>query len=322
MTQLFLTETADRVSTCLRIGWLAAICFALGSISGASAQETYKTPEAAVTALVEAIRSDGTETVLTVLGPDGSDIASSGDDVADAADRQAFIDAYDAKHSFEQEDDDTAVLLLGEDDWPFPIPIVRENDVWVFDTEAGREEILSRRIGRNELDTIQACLAYVDAQNDFAEAARTADGLPTYAQKIVSDPDKKNGLYWPASLGGTSPLGDLVAKAAADGYKIGEGRAPYRGYYYKVLTRQGPSAPGGAFDYTVDGKMIGGFALVAYPAEYQNSGVMTFLVNHDGIVYQKDLGEGTSELAEAMTEFNPDDTWAPVDTDATDASSP
>lgn len=315
MTYSQWTFIADRAAELLRSSCLLAVAAVFANVSVASAQQTFDSPEAAATALVEAIRADGTESILTVLGPDGADIASSGDDVADAADRQAFLDAYDAKHSLEQEDDDTAVLLLGEDDWPFPIPVVRQDTVWVFDTEAGRDEILSRRIGRNELNTIQACLAYVDAQNEFAEGSQATGGLPAYAQKIVSEPGKKNGLYWPSSLGGTSPLGDLVAQAAADGYKIGEGRAPYHGYYYKVLTRQGPSAPGGAFDYMADGAMIGGFALVAYPAEYQNSGVMTFIVNHDGVVYQKDLGETTSETAEAITEFNPDDTWSPVDTE-------
>jgi hypothetical protein len=284
-------------------------------LSGAAAQQGYKTPGDAVTALVDAARSGSTETLLVVLGPDSEDIVSSGDDVADAAGRDWFVQAYDVKHAIESEGDDKAVLILGEEEWPFPIPVVRENDGWVFDAEAGRDEILARRIGRNELNSIQVVLAYVDAQNEYAEAARTNDGIAAYAQRIVSQPDKKDGLYWPAELGGESPLGDLVARATAEGYSVGKDRAPFHGYYFKVLTRQGASAPGGAYDYVAGDKMIGGFALVAYPAEYENSGIMTFLVNHGGVVFQKDLGPQTSEIVKSLTEFDPDDTWQRAEAD-------
>jgi len=316
MSLSFLFFQPNRISKLRQLAWLSAAFAGLALASGAAAQQSYKTPEEAVTALVEAARSGSTETLLAVFGPDGEDIVSSGDDVADAAGRERFVKAYDAKHSMESEGDDKVVLILGEEEWPFPIPVVRDNDAWIFDAAAGGDEILARRIGRNELSAIQAVLAYVDAQNEYAEAARTNAGIATYAQRIVSQPGKKDGLYWPAELGGESPLGDLVAQAAAKGYSVDEKRAPFHGYFYKVLTRQGASAPGGAYDYIAGDKMIGGFALVAYPAEYENSGIMTFLVNHEGIVVQKDLGSQTSEIVEAMTEFNPDDTWKQTEADA------
>ena len=220
--------------------------------------------------------------------------------------------AYDAKHNVIVEGD-KASLVIGADDFPFPIPLTRQKAGWKFDTAAGRLEILYRRIGRNELDAIQTCLAYVDAQNEYAEKDRTGAGPGVYAQRIVSSSGKKDGLYWPASDGDASPLGELVAQASAEGYKAGAGRTPYHGYYYRILTQQGPNAPGGALNYVVKGKMIGGFALLAYPAEYGNSGVMTFLVNHSGTVYQKDLGDYTMRLVERMTWFDPDQTWKKVD---------
>jgi Protein of unknown function (DUF2950) len=211
------------------------------------------------------------------------------------------------------------VLIIGREDWPFPIPLVRKDNAWRFDTAAGRDEILYRRIGRNELSAIQACLAYVDAQQEYAERGIAGSGV--YSQRIVSRPGQKDGLYWPADSGmDESPLGELAANAAAEGYRVGQERTPYHGYYYKVLTRQGPNASGGALNYIVRGKMIGGFALVAYPAEYRNSGVMTFVVNHQGNVYEKDLGPNTARIAAGMTAFNPDNTWRRV-TDAAQPSS-
>jgi len=203
--------------------------------------------------------------------------------------------------------------LIGQEDFPVPIPLVRTEDAWHFDTASGREEILARRIGKNELDAIQSSLAYVDAQNEYAEKDRTGAGANIYAKRIVSRPGKKDGLYWPAAQGEEpSPLGELVAQATARGYRVGGGRTPYNGYYFKVLTKQGAAAPGGEMEYIVHGKMIGGFALVAYPAEYRNSGVMTFIVNHAGIVYQKDLGPATDKLAARMSAFNPDKSWQKV----------
>jgi hypothetical protein len=280
----------------------------------ASAQQTYKTPDEAVSALVDAAKAGDRKALLTVLGPDGQDIVSSGDEVADEGVRKEFIDAYDQKHEIHSAGDH-ATLIVGHDDFPFPIPLVHKGDAWRFDTEAGRKEVLYRRIGGNELDTIQTALAFVDAQNEYADKDH-GEGVGIYAQRIVSRPGKKDGLYWPSSAGeDESPLGELAADAARRGYRVrGDGeRTPYHGYYYKILTRQGPAAQGGVLDYVVKGKMIGGFGLVAWPAEYGNSGVMTFIVNHNGSVYEKDLGQRTAQVASGMTAFNPDNTWKKVD---------
>ena len=279
----------------------------------ASAQQAFKTPDEAASALVSAAKTGDRKAIVTVLGPDGEDIVSSGDEVADAATRQKFVAAYDAKHQIAMEGDSKAIMVIGPEDFPLPIPLIRKDGMWRFDTAAGREEILFRRIGRNELDAIQSCLAYVDAQNDYAEKDRTGAGVKTYAQRIISQPGKKDGLYWPTSQGEeASPLGELVAQATAQGYRVGGGRTPFHGYYFKILTKQGAAAPGGELEYVVRGKMIGGFALVAYPAEYGNSGVMTFIVNHSGDVFQKDLGPDTAKLAGRMSSYNPDRTWQKV----------
>ena len=288
------------------------LVFAAGSV--AFAQQNYKSPEAAVDALVTTAKSGDMRAALEVLGRDGEDIISSGDKVSDDAVRARFVASYDAKHQIAMEGAKKAILIIGDNDYPFPIPLEKNKDgTWSFDTQAGREEILARRIGHNELDAIQTSRAYVDAQNDYAAKDR-GDGVGTYAMRFVSAAGKKDGLYWPTAQGEEeSPLGELFAAASRQGYRADEGRSPYRGYYYKILTKQGPAATGGAVDYVVRGKMIGGFALVAYPAEYRNSGVMTFIVNHDGTVFQKDLGPDTAKLAEAMTSFNPDSTWKKVE---------
>jgi hypothetical protein len=290
---------------------IAALLCTTGSI--VSAQQDFKTPDDAASALAGAAKTGDRKAIVTVLGPDGQDIVSSGDEVADAATRQKFVAAYDAKHQIAMEGDNEAILVIGQEDFPLPIPLVRKDGLWRFDTAAGREEILFRRVGRDELDAIQSCLAYVDAQNEYGEKDRSGAGVGVYAQRIISETGKKDGLYWPASASGDeSPLGELMAEATKQGYRVGEGRTPYRGYYFKILTKQGPDAPGGELDYVVKGKMIGGFALVAYPAEYRNSGVMTFIVNHTGNVFQKDLGPDTARLAERMTSFNPDRSWTKV----------
>jgi len=303
-------------ATLARRGLLTAAVLAL-AMAAAHAQQSFKTAEEAADALVSAAKTGDRKAVLTVLGQKGADIVSSGDPVADASARNRVIEAYNAKHQMAMEGTDKAVLIIGHEDWPFPIPLVRKDGTWRFDTAAGREEILYRRIGRNELSAIQACLAYVDAQQEYAERGIAGNGV--YAQRIVSEPGKKDGLYWPAQPSeDDSPLGELAASAAAEGYRVGQQRAPYHGYYYKVLTRQGPNAAGGALDYIVRGRMIGGFALVAYPAEYRNSGVMTFLVNHRGDVYEKDLGPNTAHIVAGITAFNPDNTWRRV----TDAAQP
>ncbi|MCA1395814.1 DUF2950 domain-containing protein [Bradyrhizobium sp. BRP56] len=297
----------DRIAS---IGVAAAIALAL-LLSPARAQQGFPNPEDAASALATAVKAGTSRAMLKVLGRDAADIIESGDDVADANARESFLSAYDAKHSIKADGNKKATLILGRDDFPFPIPLVNNNDGWSFDAAAGRREILYRRIGRNELAAIQTSLAYVDAQNEYAEKDR-GEGVGAYAQRIVSRPGKTDGLFWRDDKD-PSPLGELAAQAAAEGYKVGEQSMPYHGYYYRILKAQGSDAPGGALNYVVKGKMIGGFALVAYPAEYGNSGVMTFLVNHAGTVYQKDLGSRTDFLAKRMIAFDPDQTWKKVD---------
>jgi hypothetical protein len=205
--------------------------------------------------------------------------------------------------------------VIGDNDYPFAVPLVRKGGLWSFDTEAGRLEVLRRRVGHNEISAIQTSLAYVDAQDEYADKDR-GDGVGVYAQRFISTEGKKDGLYWPTAAGEEeSPLGELFAAATKQGYHSGEGRSPYHGYYFKILTKQGPAVTGGALDYVVKGRMIGGFGLVAYPAQYRNSGVMTFIVNQDGVVYQKDLGYDTPVVAEEMTAYNPDKTWTKADTE-------
>jgi hypothetical protein len=307
MTKLRLEQICRKHATAL----VAAAALLLGT-SFVHAQQAFKTPEEAATALAAAVKSGDARDVVKVLGRDGVDIMFSGDEVADREARERFVGAYDARHNVTI-DGDKAILVVGADDFPLPIPLVRRGADWKFDTAAGRLEVLYRRIGRNELDAIQTSLAYVDAQNEYAEKDRTGAGPGVYARRIISSAGKKDGLYWPAADGDASPLGELIAQASEEGYKAGAGRTPYHGYYYRILTRQGPNAPGGVLDYVVKGKMIGGFGLLAYPAEYGNSGVMTFVVNHSGTVYQKDLGNSTASLAGRMTWFDPDQTWKKVD---------
>jgi hypothetical protein len=250
---------------------------------------------------------------MAILGPDGDTIITSGDPVSDKQRAQDFLAAYDAHSKIETPEATRAVLEVGADEWPLPIPLVKGKSGWHFDAAAGKDELLARRIGRNELYTIQACLAYVDAQREYSKMNH-GDGLLDYAQRFMSSPNKQDGLYWPAAEGTPqSPLGPAFAVAQSRGYGLGSsapsGHAPFNGYYFKILTGQGPSAPGGAYSYLAGTHMIGGFALVAYPVKYGVSGVMTFLVNHDGVVYQKDLGEKTSEIAEKMTVFDPGKGW-------------
>jgi hypothetical protein len=282
-----------------------------------SLQRTFASPEEAVAALINALKTDDVEDLSAILGPEGKQLIFSGDEIADKNARQRFSRMYDEKNQLKRESEDKAVLDVGNNDWPFPIPIVKAGEAWHFDTRQGKTEILNRRIGGNELDTIQTCLAYVDAQHEYASKDRNGDGLFEYAQKFSSEPGKKDGLYWETKEGEEqSPLGPLVAQARSEGYKKkkpGDKPVPYHGYYYRILKAQGVSAPGGAYDYVVKGKMIGGFALVAYPAQYGSSGIMTFIVSHGGDVYQKDLGGMTAATAQAMKTFNPDKTWSKVD---------
>jgi len=288
---------------------IVAILAGLGSPSPAMAagmsQTVFASPEAAAEALVAAARSDRTAALVRMLGPEGSKLVISGDPVADKAGRAKFVAAYAKQHAINQTDG-KAILIVGDEQWPLPIPIVQQGGKWRFDTAAGEQEIIARRIGRNELSTIEVCRAYVDAQRDYASKDRNNDGLLEYAQKFVSTKGKEDGLYWRVKPGEPeSPMGTLVASAHAEGYK----RAPYHGYFYKILKGQGKNATGGAYSYMAKNRMIGGFAMIAFPAEYGNSGVMTFLVNQDGVVYEKNLGPKTASIAHAITTFDPDATW-------------
>jgi hypothetical protein len=282
--------------------------------SAQAKQKTFVSPGEAVKAFVDALKADNKIELRAIFGPAGKRVLSSGDAVQDKAERGRFLKAYDAKHALIQDGDAKAVLQIGTEDWPFPIPIVKRNDKWSFDTKRGNEEIINRRIGKNELNTIQTCLAYVDAQREYAAKARNEDGLLEYAQKFVSTPGKKDGLYWEATPGEEeSPFGDLFAGATREGYKKkGNKPVPYHGYFFRILKAQGSNAPGGAYDYVINGKMVGGFGMVTYPAKYGVSGVMTFVVNHDGVVYEKNLGKNTAKVAQTTKLFDPDKTWRKV----------
>ncbi|MBX9844850.1 MAG: DUF2950 domain-containing protein [Xanthobacteraceae bacterium] len=290
-----------------------AILLLVAMPTSAFSQRQFETPDGAAKALADAARANDLRRVGVILGIFGRHIVSSGDEVADANARAKFVAAYDAANRVVPDGDSKATLEIGKDNFPFPVPLVKDRDGWRFDTLAGQYEILARRIGANELNAIQVCLAYVEAQREYARLDPEKNGSPVYAQRVVSQPDKRDGLYWPASEGSpASPLGEFMAAATREGYRPGQSQIPYHGYYYRILRAQGPKAPGGAYDYVVKGKMIGGFALVAYPAEYRNSGVMTFVVNHDGAVFQKDLGAGTAGIANGMSSFNPDSSWKKV----------
>jgi hypothetical protein len=308
-----------RIARCCRAPfWVACILALLPARSGfAAAQEqSFATPEAAVQALVAALKANDTKALLAVLGSGARLLISSGDPVADRAAREHFLQSYDEVNSLAKSGDDKVVLQTGKDDWPFPIPIVKSDGSWRFDTAAGKEEILDRRIGKNELAAIQACLAYVDAQREYYQRDPDRNSLLAYAQKFTSTPGKRDGLYWPTKPDeDPSPLGPLFALAKSGGYAMkGGGKPePYHGYYYRILKAQGPAAAGGAYDYVAHGRMFGGFALVAYPAAYGNSGIVTFIVNHDGVVFEKDLGPKTTAVATAMKTFDPDTTWKRVE---------
>ena len=260
---------------------------------------------------VAAARAKDIAALDTILGPDGRDILHSGDSQEDQNALARFTLAYDAGHKLVQDSPTKSSLVVGNDDWPLPIPLVKEASGWRFDTEAGREELLARRVGRNELATIEACKAFVDAQREYASVDR-GDGILDYAQRFVSTPGKKDGLYWPAKPGeALSPLGPLFVKAQAAGYSPGKSAAPqaYNGYYFRILTGQGSAARGGAYSYLAHGKMMGGYALIATPAIYGVSGVMSFIVNQDGQVFQKDLGPNTGTTAAQIKTFDPGPGW-------------
>ncbi len=288
---------------------------AAGSSASASKirQKTFASPEEAVKAFIDAMKAHDRKELSSIFGPAVSEL-SSGDEVSDRADREWFIRAYDEKNSIERKGDDLAVLQVGKDDWPLPIPIVKKGSAWYFDTKAGKEEMLNRRVGRNELRVIGTMHAYVAAQREYAKKDRMGEGVYAFAQKFLSTPGRKDGLYWEAKEGEEeSPLGPFVAKAAQEGYKKQARPSPFHGYYFRILTSQGKNAQGGAYDYVVNGNMILGFGLIAYPAKYGASGIMTFIVNQEGIVYQKDLGKKTAKAAKAINRYNPDSTWEKVE---------
>lgn len=274
-------------------------------------QQTFATPEGAVEALIAANRDNQIVKLLRILGPYGEKLIFSGDAVADKEGRKKFLASYDAAHELESNGEDKRILVVGKEKWPLPIPIVHTGEVWRFDTAAGEQEILNRRIGRNELSVIHVCRAYVEAQREFAEENRQG-GKPEYARRLHSTHGKHDGLYWRTKPGEKeSPLGPLIAAAETEGY--GEGaiqtKEPYHGYFYKILTRQGEKASGGARKYIIGDRMINGFALIAFPAKYGDSGVMTFIINQDGIVYEKNFGPQTTKVARQITQYNPDSTW-------------
>jgi Protein of unknown function (DUF2950) len=289
------------------VSMFLTLCVPATSVAQQPGQKTFSSAEAATNAMVTAAQGNDEKTMIEVLGRDAKQIVSSGDDAEDAQSRANFLRKYQEMHRLVKEPDGTTTLYIGAENWPTPIPLVNKGKAWYFDTEAGKMEILFRRVGRNEMSTIRVCEELVAAEKEYYAAQHGE-----YAQKIFSDEGQHNGLYWKAGDGEPqSPIGPLVAAAVAEGYVKGQGGppTPYRGYYYHVLSRQGKDAPGGGKSYIVDGKMTGGFAFVAYPAEYKSSGVMTFVVNEDGVVYQKDLGKKTETLARAMKEYNTNSSW-------------
>ncbi len=287
----------------------AASCTETSAIGQGAA--TFASPDEAAEALVEATEADDMEALRALFGQGSEDVLSSGDSVSDRRQRQVVAVALRQGWTLEETEPGERVLVIGYDEWPFPIPLVREGESWRFDLEAGDEEILARRIGRNELRAIETCVTYVLAQEVYASRPHDDRPAGVYAQRIASQPGKQDGLYWDSAPGERpSPLGNLVAEAAEEGYESPDATPnPFHGYYFHILTAQGEAAAGGARSYVEGGDMTGGFALMAYPAEYGDSGIMTFIVNQDGVVYEKDLGERTAELARAITEYNPDESW-------------
>jgi len=287
------------------VALLLAGCFPALSMAQQPGQETFPSAEAACKGLMTAAQNNNEKALLEILGPGGKRIVSSGDATEDAQNRAEFVQRYQEMHRLVKEPDGTTTLYVGGENWPMPIPLVNTGKVWYFDTAAGEREILYRRVGRNEISTIRVCQELVAAEKEYYSTHHNE-----YARKIFSDDGQQDGLYWKAAKGQPqSPIGPLVAAAVAEAHD-GMPTTPYRGYYYHILTQQGASAPGGAKSYIVNGKMTGGFAFVAYPAEYRSSGVMTFIVGPDGVIYRKDLGKTTDVVAKAMKEFNPDSTWS------------
>jgi hypothetical protein len=297
---------------------LATLLITILCVGGAAAatrnpgQASFSSPEEAAKALVDAAKADKIDAVIRILGPGNRDWILSGDEAQDAQARQRFVSAFEQKSTITK-DGKKASIIIGDDDFPFPFPLIKKGGRWLFDTEAGKEELLNRQIGRNELNTIEALRAIVEAQREYAAMPRDGSAVPEYARKFRSSEGNKDGLYWPTAEGEKeSPLGPLVAEAVREGYRAPaaeSGPAPYQGYYFRILSSQGRNAPGGAYDYVVKGKMIGGFAVIAYPAKYGISGVKTFMVNHEGVVYEADLGPKSIQMAEKIRQFDPGANW-------------
>jgi hypothetical protein len=296
-------------------GVLCALLFCpLMSIaqSGASAQRLFSSPEDGAKALVEAIRANDEPALREMLGRRGVDLIGLRRPSSEPGQRERFLAAYDEASKLEPQGDAKMLLEVGKDAWPFPIPLVKTAGGWRFDTRLGEQEVLVRRIGRNELAAMQVCLAIADAEHEYAAFDWDRNGVLEYAPKFMSTPGKRDGLYWESASGGAlSPLGPFVAAAGIDSgvSRVAQSRAPYHGYFYRILKRQGKNAKGGAYPYVVHGKMIGGFAVVAYPARYGYTGVKSFIISHDGELYEKDLGRNTQAVAEKIQEFDPDPSW-------------
>jgi hypothetical protein len=305
-----------RIHSIATITALAGV-FAVASCSKRESKDehlSFNAPEEAETALIAALEKNDVDGLRRLLGPVPEELLTSGDEVADRAPRERFLERYRERHQFVAGSPNDLVLQVGEDNWPLPIPLVRNEGKWRFDGAAGTDEILLRRIGANELRTIDVMRGYVAAQEDYAAAEHDGLAAGVYARKLRSEPGKHDGLYWKVSAGEPqSPAGPMLAAAAAEGYTGSPGaRTPYHGYNFRMLFAQGPAASGGARSYLEDGKLTGGFALIAAPETYGASGVMTFVVNQDGVVWQRDLGEKTAEVAATIESFNPDETWTPI----------
>jgi hypothetical protein len=293
----------------------ALLSLAACSKSGKPSVRVFASPEDAGNALLAAGKSDDQAALLEIFGPDSKQLIFSGDPVEDKGVVKDFVAGYEVMHRWRKMQDGSEILLVGATNFPFPIPLRKNGDGrWYFDTEAGKDEVLSRRVGRNELAIIRVCRAVASAQQQYFSQLHDGATTKQYAMKFISDPGKQNGLYWQSAEGQPqSPLGPLAAFATSEGYSVRpDAHIPFHGYYFRMLDGQSDKAKGGAKDYVVGGKMVRGFAFVAYPAEYGNSGVMTFIINQDGVLYQKDLGKDTTELAAAMTRFDPDSGWTPV----------
>ncbi|MGB7746672.1 MAG: DUF2950 domain-containing protein [Verrucomicrobiia bacterium] len=313
-----------------RLSWLRRICLLASGLglallaltlparASAAKEQTFAVSQDAVNALVAAAMNHDTNALRAIFGPAGHALISP-DTVQATEEYKLFVQHLTEKVQLVKNSDSNITLEIGADGWPFPIPLVKQEGQWFFDTAAGKEEILARRVGRDEMGAINVCNAYVAAQREYASQDRLGDGVLAYAQFLRSTPGTHDGLFWPAKQPGEelSPLGPLVAQARVEGYQrtakmLNDEQAPYHGYYFKILTRQGKRAPGGKYNYIINGRMIAGFALVAWPAEWGNTGVMTFIVNQQGKVYQKNLGSRTAKIAGAISTYDPDDTWTPV----------